>query len=97
MDQRGEHCPFLNRSDHRCAEYLNLDHLDHALEHCFDNYSTCEVYFALLNERQDRLGGRGGQGDQHPRLRPSMFKSRRAASRNLVQVSVAPRYQKQSV
>jgi hypothetical protein len=93
MQERGEHCPFLNRSDERCAEYLNLDHLGHALEHCFDNYQACQVYSALLSERQDRRG----QSAVETRLRPSMFKGRRNAHSHLVQVQVASRYAKQSV
>src|SRR6185312_6894795 len=43
MESQGEHCPFLNRSDHRCAQHFNLDQLDYALEHCFDKYQTCQT------------------------------------------------------
>jgi hypothetical protein len=51
---QGEHCPFLNRSDHRCSQHFNLDQLDYALEHCFDKYQNCQTYFTLLNERQEK-------------------------------------------
>lgn len=51
---RGEHCPFLNRSDGRCAECLSLDHIDHAFDYCFGTYGACVVYKELLAERRVR-------------------------------------------
>jgi hypothetical protein len=48
------HCPFLNRSDQRCSEMFNLDHLQHAFKFCFDDYHECPMYAQLLAERQGR-------------------------------------------
>lgn len=48
------HCPFLNRSDHRCCEFFKLNQLGHAYKFCFDSYKTCPVYADLLSERQGR-------------------------------------------
>ncbi|MGH7214073.1 MAG: hypothetical protein ACREIT_04860 [Tepidisphaeraceae bacterium] len=59
MPQRGRHCPFLNRSDDRCAEHFKLDHLSHAYKHCFDRYTACPTYIELLCERRVRLSGAG--------------------------------------
>ena len=51
-----EHCPFLNRSDERCAENFNIDHLQHAFKFCFGRYKTCPSYIELLVERRIRRG-----------------------------------------
>jgi len=53
-DHCGEHCPFLNRSDHRCADKLRLDHIDHAFDYCFGEYKACPVYLEQLTERRVR-------------------------------------------
>ena len=53
-DTKDLHCPFLNRSDQRCSEMFNLDHLQHAFKHCFDQYHACPMYAQLLAERQGR-------------------------------------------
>lgn len=50
----GEHCPFLNRSDHRCSSFLSLDRIAHAFDHCFGDYKACPVYLELLLERRVR-------------------------------------------
>jgi hypothetical protein len=50
----GEHCPFLNRSDRRCASFLKLDRLAHAFDHCFGEYKSCPMYLELLAERRVR-------------------------------------------
>ena len=50
----GEHCPFLNRSDHRCGDKLRLDHIDHAFDYCFGDYKACSVYLEQLAERRVR-------------------------------------------
>jgi hypothetical protein len=55
--QQSDHCPFLNRSDQRCSEFFNLDHLQHAFKFCFDRYTTCPVYAEQLGERQARRQG----------------------------------------
>lgn len=56
MPDRVEHCPFLNRSDARCAENFNIDHLQHAFKFCFGRYKTCPAYAELLVERRARRG-----------------------------------------
>ena len=56
MPDTVEHCPFLNRSDERCAENFNIDHLQHAFRFCFGRYKTCPSYIELLVERRIRRG-----------------------------------------
>jgi hypothetical protein len=83
MSEHG-HCPFLNRTDKRCGEHLNLESLDHAFEHCFDVYAACPVYLELLIERRTR-----GETDR-PALqvvRPVVERMRPNVSR-VVQVTV---------
>ena len=75
-DTKDLHCPFLNRSDHRCSEMFNLDHLQHAFKFCFDQFAACPMYAQMLAERQGRrafvaarragepaLAGAGAQGN----------------------------------
>ena len=50
MGDCGEHCPFLNQADARCAGHSSLDDLEHAYRFCFDRYQACPVYFDLLVE-----------------------------------------------
>lgn len=54
MPYRGNHCPFLNRTDERCAEHFSLDELEYAFNHCFGQYRACAAYQELLAERQTR-------------------------------------------
>ena len=54
MTDREHHCPFLNRADHRCSDFFSIERLQHAFEHCFHAYQSCEVYRELLVERQAR-------------------------------------------
>src|SRR3982751_112714 len=54
MPGSAQHCPFLNRSDGRCAEHFSLLSLSEAFEQCFDQYTTCVVYRELLLERRIR-------------------------------------------
>ena len=68
-DREQHHCPFLNRADHRCSAFFSIERLQHAFEHCFDAYRSCEVYHELLAERQSRrseaaaaAGGGGAHG-----------------------------------
>ena len=56
MSDRELHCPFLNRSDHRCSRFFSMHDMQHAFEHCFDAYKSCGVYRELLAERQARRG-----------------------------------------
>ncbi len=58
MSELGHHCPFLNRTDSRCAEHLKIDRLGHAFEFCFDVYAACPVYLDLLIERRTRSADR---------------------------------------
>ena len=48
------HCPFLNRPDARCSQHFHLSELQHAFEHCFDQYTACPVYLERLVERRVR-------------------------------------------
>jgi hypothetical protein len=54
MSDQEHHCPFLNRADRRCSAFFSIERLQHAFEHCFDAYRSCEVYRELLVERQAR-------------------------------------------
>ena len=54
MPDRVEHCPFLNRSDARCSDNFNIDHLQHAFKFCFGRYKVCPAYLDLLVERRVR-------------------------------------------
>jgi hypothetical protein len=56
MSDRGQHCPFLNRTDSRCGSHFTLERLEHAFEYCFDRYNACPVYLELLVERRIRRG-----------------------------------------
>ena len=56
MSDRENHCPFLNRADHRCSDFFSIEQLQHAFEHCFHAYKSCGVYQELLVERQARRG-----------------------------------------
>jgi hypothetical protein len=53
---RGQHCPFLNRTDSRCGSHFTLERLEHAFDYCFDRYTACPVYLELLVERRVRRG-----------------------------------------
>lgn len=54
MQSKGQHCPFLNRTDPRCSESFNIERLDHAFRYCFGRYTSCPVYLELLIERRVR-------------------------------------------
>ena len=60
MSDRENHCPFLNRADHRCSDFFSIEQLQHAFEHCFHAYKACGVYQELLVERQARRGYAAG-------------------------------------
>jgi hypothetical protein len=55
MSERGQHCPFLNRTDARCAEHFRLEDLPHAFRYCFGRYKACPTYLELRIERRQRL------------------------------------------
>ena len=78
MDAHHDHCPFLNRSDSRCAEHLSLDNLPFAFEHCCDNYSACPLYAELLSERRlrrDAVVGAGcGLAHASPHLQVTVYR-----------------------
>ena len=98
-DHCGEHCPFLNRSDHRCSDKLRLDHIDHAFDYCFGDYKACPVYLEQLAERRvRRLCGllTPPEAAAQRALEPSgsvHADVHRPSRRPLVQLSVAPRQQ----
>ena len=54
MSDHESHCPFLNRSDYRCANHFSLDKLDAAFDHCFGAYQACPTYLEMLDERKTR-------------------------------------------
>ncbi|HEX8914331.1 MAG TPA: hypothetical protein VF796_18430 [Humisphaera sp.] len=66
-DQHARHCPFLNRSDERCAAHFSLDHLQDAFDHCVTGYVGCPVYRELLLEVRLR---RAAAGRELRRLHP---------------------------
>ena len=66
MADRSIHCPFLNRTDSRCAEHFHLDHLQHAFRFCFDRYEACPLYDELLAERQCRRRMAGHLSGKEP-------------------------------
>ena len=97
-DHCGEHCPFLNRSDHRCSDKLRLDHIDHAFDYCFGEYKACPVYLEQLAERRvrrlcglltppDTDAGRSVEPGRSDRADVHRTSTRRP----LVQLTVAPR------
>jgi hypothetical protein len=49
-----DHCPFLNRCDGRCGQFLSVNRLGHAFARCFGQYRACPVYAELLWERRHR-------------------------------------------
>lgn len=86
MTENIEHCPFLNRADRRCAKHLNMSHLDHAMEFCFDRFEHCAVYMQRNDERRQRVLSE--TSDLHP--------ANPYAVSRLIQVKVSAGYQKQS-
>ncbi len=54
MSDHDHHCPFLNRSDERCAKNFSLERLHNTYDFCFGQYSACSVYLELLVERRLR-------------------------------------------
>lgn len=69
MPRGARHCPFLNRSDARCATHLSLGGLTDAFDHCFDRYPTCGAYRELLAERRTRRGEPAGPDGGWPEPR----------------------------
>jgi len=59
MSDHESHCPFLNRTDHRCANHFSLDKLDRAFNHCFGQYQACPTYQEMLSERRGRQAAEG--------------------------------------
>lgn len=53
MKQEHE-CPYVNCSDGRCAEHLNVTDVGYAFDHCFDEFARCPVYAQRLAEEQQR-------------------------------------------
>ena len=83
-----EHCPFLNRSDERCSENFNIDHLQYAFRFCFGRYKACPAYTQLLVERMAR---RGETAERLRSLVTDVNHGNDAADR-LVQVTVCARH-----
>jgi hypothetical protein len=88
MADQVEHCPFLNRSDERCAENFNIDHLQHAFRFCFGRYKACPTYTTMLVERMARRGAVAQRLASH--MNPADHGSH--DDRRLVQVTVCARH-----
>jgi len=43
-------CPFVDKSDARCATHLTLANLLRAFAHCAGDYPLCPVYERLVTE-----------------------------------------------
>ena len=43
-------CPFVNKSDIRCATHWTLRNLPQTFSHCADRFSVCPVYRTLIRE-----------------------------------------------
>jgi len=43
-------CPFVDKSDARCATHLTLANLCRAFAHCAGDYTACPVYEKLIHE-----------------------------------------------
>jgi len=43
-------CPFIDKSDPRCAAHLNLGNVSHAYGYCADRYQMCLIYQELIND-----------------------------------------------
>jgi hypothetical protein len=48
--RRSNLCPFVNKSDVRCATHWTLRNLWETFNHCADRFSACPVYRTLLRE-----------------------------------------------
>jgi hypothetical protein len=88
-----EHCPFLNRSDARCAENFNIDHLQHAFKFCFGRYKACTTYVELLVERRIRRS----EAAERMHAAPEAMTTTAAAGNHgnderLIQVTVSARH-----
>ena len=43
-------CPFVNKSDIRCATHWTLRNLTQTFNHCADRFAVCPVYRTLIRE-----------------------------------------------
>jgi len=43
-------CPFVNKSDVRCATHWTLRNLTQTFSHCADRFNVCPVYRTLVRE-----------------------------------------------
>ena len=84
-----EHCPFLNRSDARCAENFNIDHLQHAFKFCFGRYKACTTYVELLVERRMR---RNEAAERMHALTETTAATVNHANDRLIQITVSARH-----
>ena len=60
-------CPYVNKSDTRCANHWTLRNLCQAFTHCADQFAVCPVYRALHQELIPH--GKGSHKDVDSRLR----------------------------
>jgi hypothetical protein len=43
-------CPFINKSDIRCATHWTLRNLTQTFSHCADRFAVCPVYRNMVRE-----------------------------------------------
>ncbi len=59
-------CPFVNKSDIRCATHWTLRNLTQTFSHCADRFTVCPVYRSLIRELctngQDRYQSESARG-----------------------------------
>ena len=46
-------CPFVDKSDVRCAAHMTLRNVLQAFQHCADRYGECPVYAQLVRNVAD--------------------------------------------
>ena len=44
-------CPFLNKSDCRCAQHLTFGNLFSAFAECANKFNACRIYDEMLTEQ----------------------------------------------
>ena len=52
-------CPFIDRTDSRCAEQLTFRNVFMAFAHCADHYCACPIYQKLLTEGRGHARNKG--------------------------------------
>lgn len=90
-------CPFIDRIDHRCSSNFSLERLNHAFDHCFDNYKACPLFQEMMAERRLRrvmTAAGDPHGQPEPMEVPTLWVAARTsraahATSRFVQLTVA--------